>query len=314
MAKRSAEEANLDLRDETVDEGKSSDHMNTKDNEDEDEDEEDDEDYDPLKKPEEEGQISEPSEDEDEPDYSAINTGVSQVRTRTQRLDDELGTGSNKAGHRTGELVQKLLDLDVDAAFASLKKGENDDWAQLIQRPPSVKQEQPKPIVADTEANQTIRIETSYTFAGKLVKESKLVDANSAEAKAYLESTSGIQLSAKNEDQRRLYVTVVREAKGTGEKIPLIIKLKRPSLIDKFLAHGDKKNKLTTLEKSRLDWASYVDEKRIKDELSLHNKAGYLDKQDFLSRMDQKRDVHYQRAKQLDRQQKWQQQQKANNQ
>ena len=45
------------------------------------------------------------------------------------------------------------------------------------------------------------------------------------------------------------------------------------------------KMKLSTLEKSRLDWASF-DKRNINEELKIHNKAGYLDKQDFINRMN----------------------------
>jgi len=46
--------------------------------------------------------------------------------------------------------------------------------------------------------------------------------------------------------------------------------------------------KLTTLEKSRLDWAGYVDKAGIGDELDKQKKggAGYLDRKDFLGRVE----------------------------
>jgi len=50
--------------------------------------------------------------------------------------------------------------------------------------------------------------------------------------------------------------------------------------------------KLNTVEKSRLDWAQYVDEEGIKDELNVHSKAkeGYLGRMDFLGRVDANRE------------------------
>ncbi|PSK35268.1 hypothetical protein C7M61_004726 [Candidozyma pseudohaemuli] len=278
-------------------------------NEEEDYVEEDDEDYDPEKKQQEEDQESDNSDNEPEPDYSAINTGVSQVRTRTQRYEEELGGGKKRRIDPSG-LLQDELRVDVNAIFESLKSGNDDtDWTTLIDKDAVVEEKKPEE-PTDPHETRMVRIETSYTFAGKLVKELKMVQADSAEAKAYLNSASGITIGGEGEGQKKLFVTVVRTIKGTDEQVPLMIKLKRPSLIDKFLK-GDKKNKLTTLEKSRLDWASYVDEEKIQDDLALHNKAGYLDKQDFLGRMDAKRDVQYQRAKELERQRQWQLQQKG---
>lgn len=276
-------------------------------NDDEDDyDEDEDEDYDPSKKPDE-VEVS-ADESEPEPDYSAINSTVSQVRTRTQIYQENLTGGRAKATSTNGLVTdESLAALDVDALFESLRSGESDEWREVVGNSvaaPATEPQETLPLAAEK-----IRIETSYTFAGKLVRESKLVDADSAEAKAFLNSTTGIVGSGEKAVPKS-YVTVVRKIQGSDEEVPLRIKLKRPSLIDKFLL-GDKKHKLTTLEKSRLDWASFVDKKSIKDDLALHNKAGYLDKQDFLGRMDAKRDEQYQKAKELERQRQWQLEQRA---
>lgn len=268
-------------------------------------DEEGDDDYDPQRKQEDEQVESDPSDNEPEPDYSAISTEYSQVRTRGQRYRDNLdGPGKRTAA---AGLVTESLHIDVDEVFRSLQSNKDDDWRRLVGSSPSAPEPEKKN--EDAFAEEKIRIMTTYTFAGKLVRESKLVDANSAEAKAYMNSTNGIVNTGAEEGPHKSYVTVVRRVKGVEEPVSLRIKLKRPSLIDKFLA-GDKKNKLTTLEKSRLDWASFVDKKSLKDDLALHNKGGYLEKQDFLGRVEAKKDLHYQQAKEVERQRQWQLQQK----
>ncbi|KAI9137727.1 bucentaur or craniofacial development-domain-containing protein [Paraphysoderma sedebokerense] len=48
--------------------------------------------------------------------------------------------------------------------------------------------------------------------------------------------------------------------------------------------------KLNTLEKSKQDWNKFVDKEGIKDELQYKNKDGYLEKVDFLKRMDEVQD------------------------
>lgn len=96
-------------------------------------------------------------------------------------------------------------------------------------------------------------------------------------------------------------VTVMRKPVNSDIETELIIKFKRPSLIDKFLlAYNDKSQKLTSLEKSRLDWASFVDARRIKEDLVYHNKAGYLDKQEFLQRVEARENENYLKAKSID--------------
>ncbi|KAM9895687.1 hypothetical protein OXX79_007935 [Metschnikowia pulcherrima] len=277
---------------------------NNDDNEDDDEDDEDD-DYDPSKKTEITEEESENSDDEAQPDYSGITTEVSQVRTRGQKFKD---TFASKTGHSLPNgLLQDDSRVNVDEIFQSLQKNGADDWASLV-RSDDPEAEPPKEEIFQNndENEEKVRIYTTYTFAGKLVREEKVVDANSAEAKAYLNSTTG--LTSEENRPHKSYVTVVRKVAGTDEEKPLRIKLKRPSLIDKFLL-GDKKNKLSTLEKSRLDWASFVDKKKLKDDLAIHNKGGYLEKQDFLGRVEANRDTQYQEARELDRQRQWQQQQ-----
>lgn len=46
-----------------------------------------------------------------------------------------------------------------------------------------------------------------------------------------------------------------------------------------------------TLDKSKIDWDSYVKEEGIKEELETHNKGkdGYVEKQMFLERADYRR-------------------------
>lgn len=268
-------------------------------------DEEEDDDYDPTRKADAEQAESDESEGE-EPDYSAINTGVSQVRTRGQRYK-ETGAQSRARIGANGLLEDALL-VDVDAVFEALHT-QKDDWRLFLSNGAETAE---TPVALKSEllglAEEKVQIYTTYTFAGKLVRELKLVDANSAEAKAYLNSTSALMSHDEN-GPKQSFVTVMRTVPGELEPRQLRIKLKRPSLVDKFLA-GDKKNKLTTLEKSRLDWASFVDKKKLKDDLASHNKGGYLEKEAFLGRMEAKRDSQYQQARELDRQRQWQQQQK----
>lgn len=271
--------------------------------------EDEDEDFDPSQQAEPEHQASDASDNEPEPDYSNITTDVSHIRTRTQKYKEQAEGPSRISNPYKGIVRDQSLAILVDSIFDSLQNGEGDDWASQINR--DGEPEPPKQAKKDDSGPQKVLIETSYTFAGKLVRESKLVDADSAEAKAYMNSTTEIMTGGPGDSDgpRKTSVEVVREVKGTGEKRNLRIKLKRASLIDKFLT-GDKKSKLTTLEKSRLDWATFVDNSDIKDDLALHNRAGYLDKQDFLGRMDAKRDHNYQKAKELERQRQWQMQQR----
>lgn len=302
--------------------------------EDEEYDEEEDEDYDPEAKVEEEKEASEEESDhEAQPDYSSIENATLQdrlIKTRSQRHQEKYGpnTGINQIRQGLIKTDDVSQNIDVDAIFNDLqrksKSGTPDDWKTSIEKEESQNESNNRNPKHDTntisddkpqEDNslnpQKVKIESSYSFAGKVITESKLVDADSAEAKAYFNSTKGITANkSDNSTVTRSFVPVIRTIPGTSEPTELRIKLKRPSLIDKFLStYGNKKQKLSTLEKSRLDWASFVDKKKLKDDLSMHNKGGYLDKQEFLGRLQDKRDEHYQKAKEEERKRQWQLQQ-----
>lgn len=252
---------------------------------DEDSDEEDD-DFDPNAKVEE--VESDSDKDEVIPDYKGIEATTTQVRTRKQRYFDDLAEKTKDLG-----LVKVDTTVDIDLIFEELKAGKTkDDWVTELENAPT-----PEEAVPETKTSiedELITIKSSYTFAGKVFTETKQVDINSAEAKAYLNST--MSLTEEEDPKKRSFIPILRKLPGTDEDVELRIKLKRPSLIDKFL-NGNKKQKLSTLEKSRLDWAGFVDKRKIKDELKIYNKAGYLDKQDFLGRLQAKRDDNYQLAK-----------------
>ena len=50
------------------------------------------------------------------------------------------------------------------------------------------------------------------------------------------------------------------------------------------MAQSNKPQKLSVLEKSRLDWAGFVDKEGIVDDLKRYNQDGYVERQEFLKR------------------------------
>jgi Bucentaur or craniofacial development len=59
--------------------------------------------------------------------------------------------------------------------------------------------------------------------------------------------------------------------------------VKRKSALE-AIAKSTKPPKLSVLEKSKLDWAGFVDKEGIKDDLTQYNKDGYVERQEFLKR------------------------------
>lgn len=150
-----------------------------------------------------------------------------------------------------------------------------------------------------TPPSDMITIKRTYNFAGTTTTEEKLVPRDSAEARVYLSTLAPPKSPSPSANPSLL-----------GLRRPL----KRPSRFDvhiqnatdlskataaiqaplKSLAElkAERGQKLNTVEKSRLDWAGYVDKEKLKDELDKAEKAkgGYLDKMDFLGRTEMARE------------------------
>ncbi|OKL56127.1 SWR1-complex protein 5 [Talaromyces atroroseus] len=145
-----------------------------------------------------------------------------------------------------------------------------------------------------------IKIKRTYKFAGEIHTEEKMVPRDSAEAKLYLAETAaekpedlaeGLHSEANIVKLRRPLRKVSRfDPNPTG----VIKKSWEKQQVRAVSGDADelKGPKLNTVEKSRLDWAQYVDETGIKDELNVHSKAkeGYMGRMDFLNRVDAKRE------------------------
>jgi hypothetical protein len=146
----------------------------------------------------------------------------------------------------------------------------------------------------DAHADQMIKIKRTYKFAGEWITEEKVVSKHSAEAKAFLSGGENVEFTEEEaaaanaaRNQRRPLRKISRfdpNPTGTIKK-----SWEKQVVADDKDARGPKIN---TVEKSRLDWASYVDKAGIEDELRTHSKAkeGYIGRMDFLGRMEERRE------------------------
>ncbi|XP_078515783.1 craniofacial development protein 1-like [Lissotriton helveticus] len=119
-----------------------------------------------------------------------------------------------------------------------------------------------------------VTITKVFDFAGEEVRVTKEVAATSKEAKSYL----------KQQD----------EGAPQGSPLPVASPaappgLKRPGGMNSVLGSLiGKKQKMSTLEKSKMDWESFKEKEGIGDELAIHNrgKEGYIERKAFLERVD----------------------------
>lgn len=151
-----------------------------------------------------------------------------------------------------------------------------------------------------------IKIKRTYNFAGKVHVEEKLVPRHSAEAKLHLASQGSGAEEAVNLEEALPKPKPRKAFRSTFEPItdPL------PQRTDLNLgmnmrlqlreqAKGANAKKLNVVEKSRMDWAGYVDQEGIKDELELAGKSkdSFAGRQDFLARVEAKREDDARRAR-----------------
>jgi len=197
--------------------------------------------------------------------------------------------------------------VDVDALWRNMTSARREDGESAMKHtaqaipdtgngtlarngiPPSPTDPTPAPKSNAPNTEETITIKRTYVFAGETITEEKEVPNTSAEARLYLQS------------QQQEANTSASAASGT--KPPLRRPKKRTSMFEpnpegtvKGLtptgASANKGPKLNTIEKSKLDWAGFVDKEGIQEELDGAGKAkeGYLGRMDFLGRVGAKRE------------------------
>ncbi|XP_015249018.1 PREDICTED: craniofacial development protein 1 [Cyprinodon variegatus] len=122
-----------------------------------------------------------------------------------------------------------------------------------------------------------VTITKVFDFAGEEVRVNKEVSADSREAKTYLKSQSAQQEEG-------------QEASPASKKPTLPgPSVKRPAGMSSILGQiGGKKQKMSTLEKSKMDWDAFKSEEGITEELAIHNRGreGYVERKNFLERVD----------------------------
>lgn len=261
--------------------------------------EEEDEDFDPNK-------IQEGSDVEEDEDFKEDHN-QSKFTADYSRIESDTGglIRTRKARQQEEERLKrhKYETLEVESVSENSAKLWEDLKQQGLNR---LKGAECKRSILDnaqdadnmnnSSSERQILIKRKYKFAGELVHEEKMVPISSAEAKEYLNS---IKFQKNQDDTNKMFMANETEIQH-GDRTNLRRPLKRPPLLEQIIS-GALKPKLTTLEKSSLDWASYVDKEGINEELTLHNKDGYLAKQDFLNRVESFKDQQYKdlRQKQL---------------
>ncbi|KAL4726237.1 swr complex subunit [Fusarium chlamydosporum] len=142
-----------------------------------------------------------------------------------------------------------------------------------------------------------IRIKRTYNFAGRVHTEEKLVARDSAEAKLYLAS-QGQDASSDSPEKRATRKAFRSAFEPQVDLMPQRSDLNLGMAARIKAGKEAQAKKLNVVEKSRMDWAGYVDKEGIKDELELAGKSkdSYMAREDFLAKSEALREEDSRRA------------------
>ncbi|XP_071495985.1 craniofacial development protein 1-like [Diadema antillarum] len=244
-------------------------------------------------------------------EISSSDTGVRRRKGWNALAD--VAAEEQKQGGETGDGEERLAEAREEEAKKKeevLKKKRADDlWSSFLsdvgQRPkpkPTPSQQQqngqsigkPKASAQSTSSaasndndlngskpSETVKITKVYDFAGEEVRVTKEVDAASKEAKSFLK---------KQEEEEEGVPPASSGASTSASSKPATPSgLKRAGGgLGSVLGQIGKKQKISTLEKSRLDWMNFKKAEGIEEDLKIHNKGkdGYVERQKFLQRAD----------------------------
>ncbi|KAK8861324.1 hypothetical protein IAR55_002143 [Kwoniella newhampshirensis] len=169
------------------------------------------------------------------------------------------------------------------------------------------------------EGDQMVEIRRARRFAGKTIYETVKLPASDPEVVAYLArqaephatETVGDDPSASTvpppSTQGNTHLTALDYGQSPSASIPSTV-VRKPEIIaprpkgppprrkprqslEQMSAALDKGKKMTTLEKSQMDWKSHTSSStNLSDELAANRRnGGFLDKQDFLDRVGERR-------------------------
>ncbi|XP_048211068.1 craniofacial development protein 1 [Perognathus longimembris pacificus] len=226
----------------------------------------------PARKRKQSGLLLEEEEEEEEEDTRAESGGTSSEEEDGE--EQEKGIGSEVARKKKEDELWASFLNDVGpkskaSPTTQVKTGEESEEtssSKVLVKTDDL--EKPK-------ETEKVKITKVFDFAGEEVRVTKEVDATSKEAKSFLKQNE------KEKPQANVPSAVPSLPAGSG--------LKRPSGMSNLLGKlGAKKQKMSTLEKSKLDWESFKEEEGIGEELAIHNrgKEGYIERKAFLDRVD----------------------------
>ncbi|XP_051239287.1 craniofacial development protein 1 isoform X1 [Dicentrarchus labrax] len=228
-----------------------------------------------------------------------LDIGMRKRKKGVLKVEQEEKSGG---GAEEAQLLQEVVEEPPKVEKeddAKQKKKSDDLWASFLSDvgsrpkdcPPASQSSNTKkgdssvlkdaPLSTETKASEPAKVTITkvFDFAGEEVRVNKEVSADSREAKTYLKSQNTKQ--EENEDEEKSLSPNQSPLPGPSAK--------RPAGMTSILGRiGGKRQKMSTLEKSKMDWDAFKSEEGITDELAIHNRGreGYVERKNFLERVD----------------------------
>ncbi|KAH0499121.1 hypothetical protein TgHK011_006337 [Trichoderma gracile] len=232
------------------------------------------------------------------------------AKAKGEAVDDEGGEGGliKTRRQRAAEKEERQYALstgpvtvDIDAIWAEMKAGGSSASAQGKEEKSTATDGDQVAAPADTKEDESsmIRIKRTYNFAGRVHTEEKLVPRDSAEAKLYLASQGEDALPDALPIKRLTKKAFRSSFEPAVEGLTNRSDLNLGVAARMKAANEAQAKKLNTVEKSRMDWAGFVDKEGIKDELELAGKSkdSFASRQDFLARSEALREGEARKAR-----------------
>ncbi|KAH0955208.1 hypothetical protein HN011_011037 [Eciton burchellii] len=253
---------------------------------------EDDEDYvpngadsEPVSEIESDGDVESP---EDENDENKRQTGRKK-RSKNRKNKNSKHVRTKPKASEDESKEEEECKVKKELTEEEEKKKADSLWADFMKDTAVVSKPKPKPqnpinersvSIQKPKVQEKVKVTKVFEFAGEEVKIEKEVAIDSAEARLSL-STAENSVKPSPESASSVGRGRGRGRGRGGTKRGL-------GGISSVLGQIGKKAKISTLEKSKLDWDNFKKQENIEEELNTHNrgKDGYLERQDFLQRTD----------------------------
>jgi len=209
------------------------------------------------------------------------------------KLEDEAEDQASVLESKEEEKVELPLNKNTENGIVEKEKKHADAlWASFMQdvdmKPkasqskssssPAISSNSSGRLTASSSINK-VTVTKVYDFAGEQIRVTEQVNANSKEAK----------LAEIHKMQPNCSEPAIVSPKAESPLCPAV-NTKQPAGLGSILNKISGKKKMSTLDKSLLDWKDFKLQEGIDEELTTFNKGkeGYLEKQAFLLRADQR--------------------------